>query len=266
MFAIYVFATDKLPPGSYCSFKENFCHWFNYDNINSTGQWIHVQGSSATDRYLGVSFKGAHRFGSISYLKSATFDPIPLYHSIVSSKYYKSCKARFSFRFGSSSSDLSLDLEPQIENEKSQSIQVWRRFNRNKSFKWENVTVTLPINVHRKYRLKFGAAIGLKSFSTFSQKISVAIDSFSLTKECFAIGKLMEYLHILLLNIDEFIEDAFLFTFFLIQNYNILDVPTNEPRYPAFIPSQMKGMPFVVPRNKTIKSTIPIINNTNISR
>ncbi|KAI2801425.1 hypothetical protein BLOT_010976 [Blomia tropicalis] len=210
---------DKLPPGSYCSFKENFCHWFNYDNINSTGQWIHVQGSSATDRYLGVSFKGAHRFGSISYLKSATFDPIPLYHSIVSSKYYKSCKARFSFRFGSSSSDLSLDLEPQIENEKSQSIQVWRRFNRNKSFKWENVTVTLPINVHRKYRLKFGAAIGLKSFSTFSQKISVAIDSFSLTKECFAI-----------------------------------DVPTNEPRYPAFIPSQMKGMPFVVPRNKTIKS------------
>ena len=78
---------------------------------------------------------------------------------------------------------------PQIENEKSPPILVWRKFNRQKSSaKWVNVSVALPLNVHHKYRLIFGAGLGLKTFSAFNEKISVAIDNFSLSKECFAIG------------------------------------------------------------------------------
>lgn len=199
---------DSLPAGSYCTFDRNFCHWYNFDNANSSGQWIHVQ-NTANDGYLGVVFNGAHRFGSISYLKSVMFEPIPLYHSVVSSKYYRTCKvrltlgccrrysfnsiqARFSYRFSLSSNDLALELEPLANSggEKAPaSHQLWRIFNSKLSYKWENVSVPLPVNFHHKYRLKFGTALGLKRMSTFSQQVSVAIDNFSLSKECFGIGE-----------------------------------------------------------------------------
>lgn len=95
---------------------------------------------------------------------------------------------RFTYLFSSASSDLSLDLEPYVEKEKWKPIQIWRIFNKNKSYKWENVSISLPVNFHHKYRLKFGTALGLKSFSNFNKKISVAIDNLSLSKECFSIG------------------------------------------------------------------------------
>ena len=89
-----------------------------------------------------------------------------------------------------------MELEPFIDdnnnnnNNKQKPIQLWRYFNNKLSSKWTNVTVTLPTNFHRRYYLKFGAALGLKSTSTFGQKVYVAIDNFSLTKSCFGIGKL----------------------------------------------------------------------------
>lgn len=88
----FIFA-DKLPSGSYCNFQSNFCHWYNYDTGNSSGQWLHVDGSGAADAgYLAVAFKGVHRFATLTYLKSPEFEPIPLYHSMASSKYHKSCR------------------------------------------------------------------------------------------------------------------------------------------------------------------------------
>lgn len=44
------------------------------------------------DGFLGVVYSGAHRFGSLTYLKSVVFQEIPLYHSVVSSEYYHTCK------------------------------------------------------------------------------------------------------------------------------------------------------------------------------
>lgn len=80
-----------MPPGSYCTFNDNFCSWFNYEETNSNGQWIHFANATGFG-YLGVVFKGFHKFALFSHLKSPQFDEIPLYHSIVSSKYFKSCK------------------------------------------------------------------------------------------------------------------------------------------------------------------------------
>ena len=66
-----------------------------------------------------------------------------------------------------------MELEPFIDNNnnnnnnKQKPIQLWRYFNNKLSSKWTNVTVTLPTNFHQRYYLKFGAALGLKSTSTF---------------------------------------------------------------------------------------------------
>ncbi|XP_046919194.1 anaplastic lymphoma kinase [Dermatophagoides farinae] len=211
---------DLLPPGSYCNFDHDFCSWFNYDEPNSSGQWIHLANGSDSGS-LGVVFKGVHKFALISYLKSPLFDSIPLYHSITSSNYFNSCKIHFSYIFHTISIDLALELEPYVDNnDKHKPIQLWRFFNNKLSSKWANVTVTLPANFHHRYRLKFGVALGLKSTSTFGQKVYVAIDNFSLTKSCFGI-----------------------------------DVPENERRIPLFIPGKEQDDTekfFSIPRNKSI--------------
>ncbi|KAH9422121.1 hypothetical protein DERP_002415 [Dermatophagoides pteronyssinus] len=223
---------DLLPAGSYCNFDYDFCSWYNYDEPNSSGQWIHLTNNNNHDDNsidsgsLGVIFKGIHKFALISYLKSPLFDSIPSYHSIISSNYFNSCKVHFSYIFHTISIDLALELEPFIDdnnnnnNNKQKPIQLWRYFNNKLSSKWTNVTVTLPTNFHQRYYLKFGAALGLKSTSTFGQKVYVAIDNFSLTKSCFGI-----------------------------------DVPENERRIPLFIPKkeQMEKF-FTIPKNKSINA------------
>uniref|UniRef100_A0A834V9Y3 receptor protein-tyrosine kinase n=1 Tax=Sarcoptes scabiei TaxID=52283 RepID=A0A834V9Y3_SARSC len=209
---------DQMPIGSYCSFDENFCSWINFDETGSNSQWIHVQNESSNG-HLGIVFRGPHKFALISYLKSPVFDPIPLYHSVFSSKFYGSCQARFSYLFRTVSVDLTLELEPVEFSKKSKSLQLWRFFNNKLSNKWENVSIRLPTNFHHKYRLKFGAALGLKSTSSFSEKIYIAIDNFSLSKACFGI-----------------------------------DIPQNEPRIPAYIPDSETSNVFNVPNNRSIKA------------
>lgn len=178
------FSSDKLPKGSYCSFQDNFCGWYNYDNVNSSGHWIYLENEG-----LGAVFRGERRFGMMANLKSVVFDEIPMYHSIVSSKYYQTCQISFAYLFSATSAELSLVLEPQVENQKPYPIRLWRYFNKKNIVEWRNVSETMPVNFHYKYRLRFSAALGLRSSSLFSQTKAVSINRVSLSRECFGIGK-----------------------------------------------------------------------------
>lgn len=174
----------------------------------NSGQWTLVQNDNQLDPhhnqrgYLGAVFNGQHRFGSSANLASPVFQPIPFYHSLTSSRYYKSCFARFSYMFSSNSLELALYMEP-IPDEKHQevgrSVQLWRLFNKGRGgqggsggggslLQLRNVSVPLPTNFHHKYRLKFTAALGLLGSLSFSQKILVSIDRFSMDRACFGIG------------------------------------------------------------------------------
>lgn len=231
---VKLLSTDKLPKGSYCSFQDNFCGWYNFDNANSSGHWIYLENEG-----LGAVFRGEHRFGVTANLKSAVFEPIPMYHSIVSSKYYQTCQISFAYLFSATSAELSLVLEPIVENQKPYPIRLWRYFNKKNIIEWRNVSEAMPVNFHYKYRLRFSAALGLRSSGPLSQTKSVSINRVSLSRECFGIGKsLRHWWH-------------WLSTPFLASQ----GVPESEPRIPSFLTTFATTEPFHIPQEANLKKS-----------
>jgi len=100
-------ATDKLPPGAYCSFSQESleaCGWKNTDPVHESTtlnpstsyrpdhmpRWIR-RTTRDGETFATVNFSQGHTFPDRAVLRSQDLDPIPYYHSLNESLFYKTC-------------------------------------------------------------------------------------------------------------------------------------------------------------------------------
>ncbi len=95
-----------------------------------------------------------------------------------------------------SSSDLSLVLKEKNPryHESGREIKLWREFttssaHKSGSISWTRVSIALPHNISHDFELEFSASSGYRGTGTGSRNRQIiALDSISLSKECFGIG------------------------------------------------------------------------------
>ncbi len=79
-------------------------------------------------------------------------------------------------------------------HETGREVELWREFitssvHKTGSISWTRVSIALPHNISHDFELEFSASIGFRGMGTGSRNRQIiALDSISLSKECFGIG------------------------------------------------------------------------------
>ncbi|XP_045462043.1 ALK tyrosine kinase receptor isoform X2 [Harmonia axyridis] len=184
---------DQMPYGSRCSFEDNMCGWYNY---NQAFKWERGNGSTPTNftgpscdhTYMNVTGKYVFvnmlkenvGFASSAKLRSIIFNPPPMVHGNISSQYYNSCSIRFYLhQTGKHKSGLLVQVTELRPND-NYSIDLTWSYN-DYGDRWVRQSFILPNLTHRYY-LSFEGKRGLRYIS------DIAIDDVSLSPECFGLN------------------------------------------------------------------------------
>ncbi|XP_044753291.1 ALK tyrosine kinase receptor isoform X2 [Coccinella septempunctata] len=184
---------DQMPYGARCSFEEDLCGWYNYNDAfqwarhsgatptNSTGPSTDHTYMNITGHYVFVNMlKDNMGFASAAKLRSIIFNPPPSVHGNISSQYYNSCSIRFYLhQTGKHKSGLLLQVT-ELRPNYNAPIDINWSYN-DYGDRWVRQSFILP-NITHRYFLNFEAKRGLRFIS------DIAIDDVSLSPECFGLN------------------------------------------------------------------------------
>ncbi|XP_076750221.1 anaplastic lymphoma kinase isoform X1 [Xylocopa sonorina] len=184
---------DKIPENARCNFEHGWCGWENVPGrllnwtlhrgatpSEKTGPSYDHTYRNASGTYAYVNMSKRVGYGSRATIKSPLYNPTPPYSSDPKSPYYRSCKVRFFYhQHGVHSGSLGLYLV-QVKPHQNHSERIWWIYGDRRDV-WYNQAVALP-DIRYRYFFQFEASRG------YSSKGDVAIDDFSLSRECFGIA------------------------------------------------------------------------------